>query len=55
MAVELIAERFDADIFEKRMLSELGAPRELHEAEAAGIVIDDRSAAREREGDMIMR
>src|SRR5580693_3513379 len=53
-AVEFVAERFYSDVVEKRMRGKFRTWDQLHEAEAAGVVINDAHAGREVEGDMIV-
>src|ERR1700730_6734332 len=54
-AVERIAERFDANVVEKRMRVEFRTQDQLHEAEAARMIVNDTRAGRKVECDMIVQ
>ena len=53
-SVEFIAERFEPQIAEKRMGAEIGSGDQIHEAEAAGIVVGDHRPVREVKHHMVM-
>src|SRR6202011_5943488 len=53
--VEFAAQRFYSDVVEKRMRGEFRTRDQLHEAEAARIVVNDTRAGREVERDMIVQ
>src|ERR1700730_10045639 len=54
-AVERVAERFYSNVVEEWMRGEFRTRDQLHEAEAARIVVNDARAGREIERDMIVR
>ncbi len=55
LAVHEIAQRLDAKVSKKRMLLEIGSRRDVHEAKAPGIVINDARARREMKDNVIVR
>ena len=53
--VELVAERLGADLLHQRVVGELGARHQQHEAEAARIVEGDAGAGRHVKHDVVVR
>ena len=55
LAGEFVAERLEPEVAEMRRAVELGPGHEVHEAEAARVVVGDPGAVREVEDDVVVR